>query len=197
VVVDLAHLATLPPRERTSGLAEVVKIALTSDAELFEALEQRASDIAHGDVQALLPVVRRALEAKVRIVREDEREAGLRALLNLGHTIGHALEAHGGYRSHLHGEAVALGTVAELAGAARLGLTPPALVARTKRLLTQLGLPATPTRAEVASSWSFVASDKKRVLTRIRVPVVEVAGSSRLESLSIDALRDAVLGALD
>src|SRR5262249_8046081 len=108
VVADLAHLATLPARERTSGLAEVAKIALTSDAALFERLERDAADVARGDRAALAPVVRAAVEAKVRIVRDDEREAGLRAVLNMGHTVGHALEAHGGYARWLHGEAVAL-----------------------------------------------------------------------------------------
>jgi 3-dehydroquinate synthetase len=197
VVVDLAHLATLPARERNAGLAEMVKVALTSDAELFAELERNAAAAARGDADVLLPMIRRALEAKVRIVRDDERETGSRALLNLGHTIGHALEAHGGYRTLLHGEAVALGTVAELAAAARLGLTPQPLVQRTQRLLTRLGLPASPSRGEVGASWSFVGSDKKRLAARIRLPVVSAPGESRVESVALEAFRTAALGALD
>jgi shikimate kinase/3-dehydroquinate synthase len=97
VVADLAHLETLPAREIAAGLAEVVKIALTSDAALFDRVEREAALLARGDRSALRPVVRAAIEAKIRIVRDDERESGLRALLNLGHTVGHAVEAHGGF----------------------------------------------------------------------------------------------------
>jgi len=140
--------------------------------------------------------VRRAIEAKVQVVRDDERETGRRAILNLGHTIGHALEAHGNYRSLLHGEAVALGTVAELGAGAQLGLTPGPLVERTREILARLGLPSRPSRAAVAASWSFVAADKKRTLTRVHVPVVTGPGEARLERIELDSLRDAVLAAL-
>ena len=196
VVADLSHLSTLPQRERVSGLAEIVKIALTSDASLLETLEAHAERIARGDPEALAPIVRRAIEAKVQVVRDDERETGRRAILNLGHTIGHALEAHGNYRSLLHGEAVALGTVAELGAGAQLGLTPGPLVERTREILARLGLPSRPSRAAVAASWSFVAADKKRTLTRVRVPVVTAPGEARLERIELDSLRDAVLAAL-
>ncbi len=195
VVVDLAHLTTLSTRERTSGLAEIVKIALTSDAALLDALEAEAASLAKGDARALAPIVRRAIEAKVRVVRDDEREQGLRALLNLGHTVGHALEAHGNYRTHLHGEAVALGTIAELAATSRLGLTPATLVDRARELFSRLGLPSAPSRSEIAASWSFVAADKKRVMTRIRLPVVVSPGVARIERISLDSLREAILGA--
>jgi shikimate kinase/3-dehydroquinate synthase len=174
VIVDLAHLATLPARERVSGLAEVVKIALIADAPLLEALEAHAESIARG----------------------DERETGRRALLNLGHTVGHALEAYGNYRTHLHGEAVAMGTLAELAGTTRLGITPASIVDRTRRLFARLGLPSAPTRAQVAASWSFVASDKKRVRSLVRAPVVTSAGEGRVERIEIAALREAILAGL-
>src|SRR5207248_1585100 len=133
-------LSSLPARGRTAGLAEVVKIALTCDAALLEACERSARALAAGDVAALEPIVRAAIRAKIRVVRDDEREHGIRALLNLGHTIGHALEAHGGYARWLHGEAVAIGTVAELRAAAALGWTPKELADRTKELLAALGL---------------------------------------------------------
>jgi shikimate kinase/3-dehydroquinate synthase len=193
VVADLAHLDTLPARERTAGLAEVAKIALTSDAALLQQLERTAPALARGDHAALLPVVRAAIEAKVRIVRDDEREAGVRAVLNLGHTVGHALEAHGGFSRWLHGEAVALGTVAELAAAAKLGWTPPALVDRARALLAALGLPTRIDAADIAASWAFVATDKKRTGAFVRLPVVTAPGEARLERVRIDALRDAVL----
>src|SRR5258705_7822801 len=94
VVADLAHLSTLPARERTAGLSEIVKIALAVDAPLLDDVERDAARLAKGDVEALAPIVRRAIAAKIRVVRDDERELGIRALLNLGHTVGHAVESH-------------------------------------------------------------------------------------------------------
>ena len=195
VVADLAHLSTLPARERTAGLAEVVKIALACDAPLLDAVEKDAARLAAGNVEALAPIVRRAIAAKIRVVRDDERETGNRALLNLGHTVGHALEAHGLYKKHLHGEAVALGTVAELAATAKLGLTPSALVERTRELFERLGLPTQTPKAELTASWPFVAADKKRALTRIRLPVVTAAGAASVRPIPLDELRAAVLAA--
>jgi shikimate kinase / 3-dehydroquinate synthase len=194
VVADLAHLGTLPSRERAAGLAEVVKIALAADAALFARVERDAPALARGDIGALLPVVREAIAAKILIVRDDEREAGLRALLNLGHTVGHALEAHGGYAALLHGEAVALGLVAEMRACASLGWTPPDLVERAVAVLGALGLPARPDARELAAAWPYVASDKKRVREAVRLPVVVAAGEARLQKVPLDALRRAVLG---
>jgi shikimate kinase/3-dehydroquinate synthase len=142
-----------------------------------------------------LPIVRAAVEAKIRIVRDDEREAGIRAVLNLGHTVGHALEAHGGYARWLHGEAVALGVVAELAATARLGWTPPALVDRARALVGALGLPVEVERAELAASWPFVGSDKKRAGGAVRLPVVTGPGECHIEAVPLRALHDAVLPA--
>jgi shikimate kinase/3-dehydroquinate synthase len=193
VVVDLAHLTTLPARERTSGLAEVVKIALALDAPLLETLERTRAAVEKGDPGALGPVVRRAIEAKVRVVRDDERERGQRAVLNVGHTVGHALEAYGGYRKYLHGEAVALGTLAELAVGARLGWTPDAIVERARELLDGLGLPTTLTRSELVSSFAFVGADKKRVASRLRLPVIRGVGRTTLELVEIEAFREALL----
>jgi shikimate kinase/3-dehydroquinate synthase len=193
VVADLAHLETLPARERTSGLAEVVKIALTSDAALLERLERDAPALARGEHAALGPVVRAAIEAKIRVVRDDEREAGVRVLLNLGHTLGHALEAHGGYGRWLHGEAVALGVVAELEAGARLGWTPPALVERARALFSALGLPTRVERSVLAASWPYVGSDKKRAGSTLRLPVVAAPGEARVERVRLEALHLAVL----
>ncbi len=194
VVADLAHLATLSARERAAGLAEVVKIAFTHDADLLARLERDATAIRAGDPVALMPIVRAAIEAKVRVVRDDERESGERALLNLGHTIGHALEAHGGFTRYLHGEAVAIGTVVELRAATKLDLAPAGLAERAGALLARLGLPIAPADGELAASWSFVCADKKRSRDALRLPIVMAAGSSRLERVRIDAFRRAVLG---
>jgi shikimate kinase/3-dehydroquinate synthase len=193
VVVDLDHLTTLPPRERAAGLAEIVKIAFTSDAHLLAHVERDAERLRAGDLDALFPVVRAAIAAKARIVRDDEREAGPRALLNLGHTIGHALEAHGAYTKHLHGEAVAIGTVLELKLAAALDLTSADLSTRAAELLTRLGLPSSVPHAELVAAWPFVAADKKRVGASVRFPVLRAAGDARLERVPLEALRRAAL----
>jgi shikimate kinase/3-dehydroquinate synthase len=193
VVADLDHLTTLPSRERAAGLAEVVKIAFTSDAALLTRLERDAEALRTGDLDALLPIVRSAIAAKARIVRDDERESGARALLNLGHTIGHALEAHGGYSRYLHGEAVAIGTVVELKLAAALDLAPADLSARAAELLTRLGLPSTVSSAELAAAWPFVGADKKRVGAAVGFPIVRAPGDARIESVPLDRLRRAAL----
>ena len=192
VVADLAHLRTLPARERVAGLAEVVKIALTCDAPLLSLLERDARALVEGDVAALLPVVRAAVAAKIRVVRDDERESGARALLNLGHTVGHALEAHGGFSRYLHGEAVALGTVAELAAAQALGLTPASIVERARALFVSLGLAVAVPRAELIASWPFVASDKKRVRGALRLPVVTAPGVAHVERITLPDLERAL-----
>jgi len=192
VLVDLEHLTTLPPRERAAGLAEVAKIALVADAPLLEALERDAAAIAAGDREALRPVIRAAVAAKIRIVRDDERETGRRALLNLGHTVGHALEAHGEYARLLHGEAVAVGTVHEMEACERLGLTPGGLTARAEALLAALGLPTRATEAELRASFPFVLADKKRATTAVKLPVVTGPGTGRVERVEIETLKTAL-----
>lgn len=192
VVADLAHLDTLPHRELVSGLAEVAKIALATDAGLLERLEHDAGALARGDHGALLPVVRAAIDAKIRVVRDDEREAGLRALLNLGHTVGHALEAHGGYTRWLHGEAVALGTLAEMRATVALGWTPAPLLDRARLLFGALGLPTRVEGPELAASWPHAGADKKRAGGALKLPVVVAPGQARLERVTLDALRRAV-----
>jgi shikimate kinase/3-dehydroquinate synthase len=194
VVADLDHLTTLGVRQRASGLAEIVKIALATDSDLFDAVERDAGALARGEPIALEPIVRAAIQAKIRIVRDDERETASRALLNLGHTVGHALEAHGGYARWLHGEAVSLGTVAELRATEKLGWTPPGLILRTEHLLSTLGLPARADRSELAAAWPFVAHDKKRQRGVLRLPVVTGPGRAHIERVPLDTLRDAVLG---
>src|SRR5262249_20725678 len=104
VVADTSLLATLSPRAFAAGMAEVAKIAMILDADLFERLEDIAARLTAGDAEALAPLVARSIELKAQIVERDERESGDRMLLNYGHTIGHALEAGAGYGTLLHGE---------------------------------------------------------------------------------------------
>jgi 3-dehydroquinate synthetase len=164
------------------------------DAALFDLLERSADAIRAGRRDALRPVVRAAIEAKIRVVRDDEREAGARALLNLGHTVGHALESHGGYARLLHGEAVAIGTVLELRATEHLGLTAPGTSARAKALFDRLGLPTDAAREELVAAWPFVLSDKKRAATTLRLPVVTTIGAGSVARLPIADLHHALVG---
>jgi shikimate kinase/3-dehydroquinate synthase len=196
VVCDLAHLATLSDRERKAGLAEIVKIGLLADPWIIDQLERDAAKIAIGDPETLLPIARRAIAAKARFVSSDERDTGLRALLNLGHTVGHALEAYGGFERFLHGEAVAIGTMVELAAAVRSGLTPADVRDRAGTLLSRLGLPIHVSRAELEGAWRHTSTDKKRAGATIRWPVVTRLGEARVHRLPLESLREAVFDAV-
>ena len=144
VLSDPSVLRSLPRRELCSGLAEVVKSAVIGDPELFALLETHAEAVLAADIAVCTEVVARAAAVKVQVVSEDEREAGKRAWLNLGHTLGHAVEAATGFGSVTHGEAVAMGTVAAARIAAARGLCDTAVVQRIRALCERLHLPVTP-----------------------------------------------------
>ena len=189
VVIDTAHLATLPARELRCGLAEAIKVAVTLGAPLFEALEGLAPHLSTaGAGDELLPIVREAVRLKARIVRDDERDTGRRAILNFGHTVGHALEAHGSYRALAHGEAVALGMLAELRIAVAAGWTPKGVLDRTLRLLQAVGLPTEVRPGELESALRFVGSDKKRRGGRIALPIVTELGSADVRQVPPELL---------
>jgi 3-dehydroquinate synthase len=167
VLADVALLATLPARELRAGYAEVAKYGVLGDRDFFAWLEGNAAALIGGDVAARVHAVRESVRAKVRIVAEDPRETGARAHLNLGHTFAHAFEAAAGYGGGLlHGEAVAVGMVLALDLSVRLGLCPPADVARVRRHLTNVGLP-TVVAALATPDWTadsliaHMAQDKK------------------------------------
>jgi shikimate kinase/3-dehydroquinate synthase len=193
VVCDVAHLATLSARERAAGLAEVVKIALLADADLLARLEDVAPLLAKGNLDLWMPIVRRAIELKARFVADDERDAGLRALLNVGHTVGHALETHGGFTRRLHGEAVAIGIAVELAAAERLGLTDGKVLEAARPLLHALGLPTQAGPSELAEAWIHASKDKKRAGNEIDWPIVTRIGEGRVVRIDLDTLRRAIL----
>lgn len=143
VIADIVTLKTLPKRELLAGYAEVVKYGVLGDAKFFEWLEKNGAKALAGDGEALTHIVAHSCRMKAGIVARDEREAGDRALLNLGHTFGHALEAATGFSDRLlHGEGVAVGTVLALDLSARLGLSPAADKERFAKHLKAVGLPA-------------------------------------------------------
>ena len=145
VLADTRVLSTLPKREMLAGYAEVVKYGLIDDPDFFQWLESHGHAVLEGEQEARIHAVRTSCAAKARIVAADEREGGQRALLNLGHTFGHALEAETGYsESLLHGEAVAIGMVMAFELSAQLGLCPSEDVERLRRHLAAVGLPTDP-----------------------------------------------------
>ena len=141
VIADTATLDTLPPRELSAGIAEVIKYGLIRDLPMFEWLEANMERLLDRDPEALAHAIRRSCENKAAVVAADERETGERALLNLGHTFGHAIENALGYGSWLHGEAVAAGTVLAAELSRRMGLVTPADVGRILRLYRRAALP--------------------------------------------------------
>lgn len=168
VICDVETLLTESERAYVGALSEVVKTALIGDPGLFELLEDRAEAILQRDLVLLQQIVDRCVRVKARIVALDERESGIRAHLNLGHTIGHALEASGDYTALTHGEAVSLGLVAALRFGERRGHTEPGLTARVLELLKRLRLPHTLGRAELERGAHLIAHDKKRTGSSVR-----------------------------
>ncbi|HZR40049.1 MAG TPA: 3-dehydroquinate synthase [Ktedonobacteraceae bacterium] len=172
VLADPATLLTLPERERTEGWAEIVKYGIILDAELFALLETYADalrDFSRADSALICQIVARCIDLKVAVVEEDEREQGLRAILNYGHTIGHALENASGYGEWLHGEAVSLGMVAAARLAQEAGMFAASDVERQNKLLAALGLPVVYRGAVRAQDiLATMQLDKKVVGKRVR-----------------------------
>ena len=149
VIADLGLLKTLPPRELRAGYAETVKYGLLGDAEFFAWLETNGQAVVNGDIQALHHAVKTSCRAKADVVARDETEAGARALLNLGHTFGHALETEASFSDALlHGEAVALGMVMAFEFSAKMGLCSDDDAARVRRHLADVGLPVHPSEID-------------------------------------------------
>ncbi len=180
VFAALDTLRTLDPRAARSGLAEVLKAALIGDADLLDLMEDRASQLADLDPAALAEVIPRAIAVKAAIVAQDEREAGIRAVLNLGHTAGHALETAAGHGVLHHGEAVALGLVAETVWAEGQGIAVRGLAERIAACVVALGLPSAGPTVSRARLFAALSLDKKRAAAMLRVPVCERPGHVRL-----------------
>jgi 3-dehydroquinate synthase len=173
VIADLDALRSLPTREIVAATGEAVKIALLGEERLFSLLEECAARIAAGDPSlhedgTYAEIVERAGWWKCTVVANDEREAGLRMSLNLGHTLGHALEQAAHYKGILHGEAVGYGLRAALAIGQEIGVTPAARASRALALLDALGLGVAPRRESPAALVEATARDKKVAGGKIR-----------------------------
>lgn len=185
VVADPVVLASLPDREYRAGLAEVVKYGVILDRALFAKLEDEAAALAARDVAVLTDVVARSVELKAAVVVEDEREGGLRRILNFGHTVGHALEKLTGYSQLLHGEAVAIGMAVAMRLSAGRGAATVADADRVATLLDRLDLPTEiPAGIDAAAIQEAVGFDKKRTGETVAFIVAEGIGRCRVEALA-------------
>ena len=178
VMIDLSVLASLPDRQFAAGMAEVVKYGVIRDLELFEQLEAHASQLNQRNTDALAKIVARCCQIKAEVVAADEREeTGLRAILNYGHTFGHALESITGYHQFLHGEAIAIGMTCAIQLAARLGMVPTKLAQRQTELLTNLNLPTTMPKCDSDEFLQIMRRDKKVVREHLRLVLPDKLGN--------------------
>lgn len=179
VLIDAATLQTLPARELSAGLAEVIKYGLICDAPFLDWLEQNIVALRGLQPAALIEAIERSCAAKARVVAADERESGLRATLNLGHTFGHAIETHMGYGNWLHGEAVAAGTLMAAQMSHRLGWLTASERDRVALLLIAAGLPVVPPAEMTAEDFlQHMAVDKKVLDGQLRLVLLKAMGEA-------------------
>jgi len=179
VIADTDTLNTLPDRELSAGLAEVIKYGLIRDAEFFGWLEANMDKLLARDPEVLAFAIERSCRNKAEVVAADERESGVRALLNLGHTFGHAIEAGMGYGAWLHGEAIAAGAVMAAELSRRLGWLGGAEVQRIERLIRRARLPArAPAALSPARFLELMSVDKKVLAGRLRLVLLRRIGEA-------------------
>jgi 3-dehydroquinate synthase len=178
VLIDTDCLGTLPDREFGAGLAEVIKYGAIRDSAFFDWLEAELPRLRARDADALIYAVTESCRIKADIVAADEREAGERALLNFGHTFGHAIEAGVGYGEWLHGEAVAAGMVQAATFSARLGMISDADARRLSRLIALAGLPVLPPRIGVPRWLELMGRDKKVAHGQMRLVLLRAIGEA-------------------
>ena len=195
VVIDTQTLRTLPPRELRAGLAEVIKYGLIYDAGLFGWLEAHLGELLAGDPQALAHIIRRSCEIKAAVVGRDEREHGERALLNLGHTFGHAIESATAYTEYLHGEAVGAGLIMAAAMSSECGLLPLAESERVRRLIERTGLPTHIPAVSAAAALAHMRIDKKVLAGQLRLVLLRRIGEACVSADYPDAALSRTLAA--
>ena len=183
VIADLDTLKTLPPRELSAGLAEVVKHGAIADATFFEWIESHTKELLNCDLTAMGHAVERSCEIKSAVVAADEKESGIRAILNYGHTFGHAIESGLGYGEWLHGEAVACGMVMAADLSARLGHISASDVNRIKRLVDALALPTCAPKLGSQRFFELMQIDKKTEGGTIRYITLEKIGQAKIEKV--------------
>ncbi len=191
VIADTGLLQTLPDRELRAGLAEVVKYGLICDPAFFDWIEANIDALLARSSDALGYAIYRSCQIKAQIVARDEREQGERALLNLGHTFGHAIESATGYVDWQHGEAVGTGMLMAAEMSQRLGNLDPSVVARLRSLLQRAGLPVDAPRIGAQRAFDYMRVDKKVHAGRVRLVLLKGLGRAIVTSdYPDDALRD-------
>ncbi len=192
VFIGTAVLKTLPPRELSAGIAEVIKYGLISDEAFFIWLEKNMDLLLAMDQQALNYAIRRSCENKAQVVAEDEKEGGIRAILNLGHTFGHAIETFMGYGVWLHGEAIAAGMVMALDLSLRMGLIKQSELTRLEQLLMRANLPTkAPTCISNEAFIALMGVDKKVQNGRLRLVLLQSFGQAYItDEINIELLNE-------
>ncbi|HET8701547.1 MAG TPA: 3-dehydroquinate synthase [Nitrococcus sp.] len=178
VLADTDTLGTLPEREFRAGIAEVIKYGLIQDYAFFQWLERNLAQVLAREPAALMYIIEQSCRNKAYVVAADERESGQRALLNLGHTFGHAIETATGYREWLHGEAVAVGMCMAAHLSAAMGWMTTKAYERTESLIQAAGLPVLPPRLSPDTLRKLMAIDKKASRGRLRLVLLEGIGSA-------------------
>lgn len=194
VLADMAQLVTLPTRELSAGLAEVIKYALLGDVDFLDWLERHIDDLVGRDPERLAEAVYRSCEHKARIVASDEKEQGERALLNLGHTFGHAIESYMGYGVWLHGEAVAVGMVMAADLSQRLGWISTDDLERTKKIIQRAHLPVKCPAIPLDEFLGFMAHDKKVLNGQLRLVLMSTLGKAIItKDFDVELMKQAIL----
>jgi len=193
VVADLETLATLPQHELIAGLAEVIKYGAVADADFFAWLEERLDDLLARDSATLARAIARSCELKAAVVGRDEKEAGLRAILNFGHTFGHAIEAGTGYGTWLHGEAVGCGMALAAELSQRLGLIDAAVAKRVALLVARAGLPVRLPSLPAAGLLALMGHDKKAEGGAPRFVLLDALGHARVAAVDEGLVRELLL----
>lgn len=193
VFADLSAFATLPEREIRTGLGEIVKYGIIFDADFFAWLEAHAEEALRLSPEAALIMVKRSCEIKADVVSKDEKEGGLRRILNYGHTIAHAIEKETGYARYNHGEAVAIGSLGAAYISESLGLIDSAAVLRVRRLTERLGLPLVAEGCTVDGLYAAIFHDKKTVDGKVNWVLMEEIGKVCVRSdVSEEIVREAM-----
>ncbi|MBL5977350.1 3-dehydroquinate synthase [Comamonas sp. NyZ500] len=196
VLCDLATLDTLPERELSAGLGEIIKYGPIADMQFFDWLEQNMGGLLRRDRDMLAHAVKRSVEIKAWVVGQDEKEAGLRAILNFGHTFGHAIEAGMGYGNWLHGEGVAAGMVMAAELSQRLGLVEASFVSRLRKLIERAGLPVRAAVIDVQDNagryLELMRVDKKSEAGEIRFVLIDGPGKAVMRSAPDALVREVI-----
>lgn len=194
VLADMAQLVTLPTRELSAGLAEVIKYALLGDVDFLDWLERHIDDLVGRDPERLAEAVYRSCAHKARIVASDEKEQGERALLNFGHTFGHAIESYMGYGVWLHGEAVAVGMVMAADLSQRLGWISTDDLERTKKIIQRAHLPVKCPAIPLDEFLGFMAHDKKVLNGQLRLVLMSTLGKAIItKDFDVELMKQAIL----